>query len=227
MITANRFLLGACILGAATLSQAQTLSFWVNKTGDASNLTPATIYVLPNTTVSLAVYAKTTGMGNLIGLDTMFGYDQTSNVGASATSSGSGLTFNSLTWSAPFSTGDLSVQQGGGFGASGTRPYGTYASSTLITGNFGSIDGAGSKAFDIVLNVGALANGTVRTLTVFSALDGANPADSWSSSALNESLTAAGSSNYNVNIEVVPEPATFAAIGFSLAALARRKRNSA
>lgn len=227
MITANRFLIGAMILGGATLSQAQTLNYWVNKTGDASALTPSTIYVMPNSTVSLAVYAQTSGMGNLIGLDTLFGYDQTSTVGASATPAGSGLSFNSLTWNSPFSTGDLSVQQGGGFGASGTRPYGTYASSTLLTGNFGSLDGAGAKVFDIVLNIGALANGDSRTVTVFSAMNGANPADNWSSSALNESFIAAGSSNYTVNIEVVPEPATLAVLGLGLATLARRKRNSA
>ena len=215
------------ILGGATLSQAQTLSYWVNKTGDASALTPSTIYVMPNSTVSLAVYAQTSGMGNLIGLDTLFGYDPTSTVGASATPAGSGLSFNSLTWNSPFSTGDLSVQQGGGFGASGTRPYGTYASSTLLTGNFGSLDGAGAKVFDIVLNIGALANGDSRTVTVFSAMNGANPADNWSSSALNESFTAAGSSNYTVNIEVVPEPATLAVLGLGLATLARRKRNTA
>ena len=227
MITANRFLIGAIILGGATLSHAQTLSYWVNKTGDASALTPSTIYVLPNSTVSLAVYAQTSGMGNLIGLDTLLGYDQTSTVGASATPAGSGISFNSLTWNSPFSTGDLSVQQGGGFGASGTRPYGAYASSTLLTGNFGSLDGAGAKVFDIVLNIGALTNGDTRTVTVFSALNGANPADNWSSYALNESFTAAGSSNYTVNIEVVPEPATLAVLGLGLATLARRKRKSA
>jgi hypothetical protein len=58
-------------------------------------------------------------------------------------------------------------------------------------------------------------------------MNGANPADNWSSSALNESFTAAGSSNYTVNIEVVPEPATLAVLGLGLATLARRKRNSA
>lgn len=227
MITANRFLLGVVILGGASLSQAQSLSYWVNKTGDSSSLTPSTIYVMPNSTVSLAVYAKTAGMGNLIGLDTMFGYDTTSTVGAGATPAGSGLTFNSLSWSTPFSTGDLSVQQGGGFGASGSRPYGTYASSTLLTGNFGSIDGAGSKVFDIVLNVGALSFGDTRTVTVFSTLNGASPADNWSSYALNDSFTAAGANSYNVTIEVVPEPASIAAVGLGLAALARRKRKSA
>lgn len=227
MIKANRFLLGVVVLGAVSVSQAQTLSFWVNKTGDVAALTPATIYVLPSSTVSLAVYAQTTGMGNLIGLDTMFGYDSATSVGTGATPGGSGLTFNSLTWASPFSTGDVNVQQGGGFGASGTRPYGTYASATKITGDFGSIDGVGSKVFDIVLNIGALNNGDVRTVTVFSALNGSVPADNWSSSALNDSLTAAGSSNYSFNIQVVPEPATFAVIGVGLAALARRKRKSA
>ena len=227
MITANRFLFGVVILGGVTLSQAQTLSYWVNNTGDSASLTPATVYALPNSTISLSVYAKTTGMGNLIGLDTMFGYDSTTSVGAGATAGGSGVTFNSLAWNAPFSTGNLSVQQGGGFGASGSRPYGTYASSNLVTGNFGSIDGAGTKIFDIILNVGALSNGDTRTLTVFSALDGANPADNWSSYALNEAFTPAGSSNYTVTLQVVPEPATIAVLGLGLATLARRKRNSA
>lgn len=217
------------MLGGATLSQAQTLSFWVNKTGDPSTLTPSVISVSPSSTISLSVYAKTTGMTNLFGLDTLVGYDTTTTTGASATPGGSQLTFGSLTWAGPFAsatTPDVLVQQGGGFSASGSRPYGTLASATKSTGDWGSF-AAGVKAFDIVINVGALAIGETRTITIYSGLNGTLPADNWSSSAIDTNFQFAGANNYTVTLQAVPEPATLVVLGLGLVGIARRKRTAA
>jgi hypothetical protein len=217
----NRFGALVVVAGIAGVSSAQTVTSWFNLQGSASSSQPSTIAVMPGDTLTLSVYIRTTGVGsNIFNIGSMFGYDTTTSTGMSAVAGGSGITATNPVWAGGF--GSPTTLTGGGMAASGSRPFGKFTS-VFTTGTFSTADNTDIRLYDITLTVSnSLVNGDSRTLTLFNG-----GGDSWSSFIFRDGQTAQDNiANYSATLQVVPEPATMAAVGLGILAL-RRRRNRA
>ncbi len=214
---------------SALTANAQSVSMWWNKQGDAAATQPATVDVLAGSTVTLSFYMSTSNFtGGITQVYSMVGFDTTTSMGNSASPAGSGITLNgSVAWDTTSLPGgsNLGDTLGGGYGTSGTRPYGVWASYVRNTGNFGFTNSSNLHIFDVTLNVSnTLTAGTLRPVTIFSApsLPGFYDTEVWDTNNL-----AAAPQTYVANLRVVnpvPEPASLAALGIGAAALLRRRK---
>lgn len=234
----RRTTLIVAFLGGSVLANAQTASMWFNKFGDSSSLQPSTIEVLPGSTVKLSVYLSTASFANnLSAINVMFGYDSTTSTGTSAVPAGSGLTVayggtNSsptgvpITWNTAGLPGGSVLNKfgGGNDSSSSARPFGLWTS-ILNIGDFGFANTPAIKLFDIDVTVSnTLTNGTLRPITIYSAPTHNGTYDSSVSDSASINRFPA---TYVANLQVVPEPASMAAVGLGVALLARRRKSGA
>ncbi|RYG42642.1 PEP-CTERM sorting domain-containing protein [bacterium] len=218
-------------LGAVSQAQTQTVSFYFNVAGSPVTSQPGTIIVQPNSSVTLSVYLSTTNVGPTTSYGTLVGYTTTTGgAGFNATPIANGITPGATAF-APESAGALTNSRNAGASntVGGVRTYGVNNESALIAGTFPSADATPRRLYDITLNVGDLAIGTVRPISM--------EADSSSQTFTNFVTTLNGSttnylypnSRYVANLVVgspVPEPASLAALGLGALALLRRRRAS-
>jgi len=223
---------------SALSANAQSVSMWWNKSGDAATSQPATVDVLAGSTVTLSFYLTTAGFtGNLTTVSAMVGFDTTNTTGNGAVAGGSGITVAHggtnaaptgipLTWNtSAFSGGAVLNGFGGGFDASAaSRPFGLWTTNGTFS-DFGFSSTANTKMFDLTFTVdSSLAVGSLRPITIFTApsLPGA-----WDSEVFDANSVMAAPQTYIGNLRVVdpvPEPASLAVLGLGAAALLRRRK---
>lgn len=224
---------------SALTANAQTVSMWWNKSGDAATAQPGTVDVLAGSTVTLSFYLTTAGFtGNLTTVGAMVGFDTTNTTGNGAVAAGSGITVAHggtnaaptgvpITWNtSTFAGGAVLNGFGGGFdGSAATRPFGLWTSNLNLLGDYGFSSTSNTKMFDLTFTVdGSLTAGTLRPITIFSvpSLPGA-----WDSEVGDVNSVMAAPQTYTANLRIVnpvPEPASFAALSVGALVLLRRRK---
>lgn len=218
-------------LGAASQAQTQIVSFYFNVAGSTATSQPGTITVQPNSSVTLSVYLSTTNVGQTTSYGTLLGYTTTAgNAGTSATPVANGITAGATTF-APESASALTNSRNAGASntVGGVRSYGVNNEAGLITGFFPSADATPRRLYDVVLNVGNLAIGTVRPISLETDPTSVTNTSFVTTMTGNTTNYRYPASRYVANLVVgspVPEPATMAALGLGALALLRRRRAS-
>ena len=233
--TLTRFAALAAFSSSAIFANAQTVSMWWNKTGDAAVAAPGSFLDVQQGTasVNLSVYMTTAGFNfNLQNVSVMFGYDTTTTGGASAVAGGSGLSVTNVAapvWnSAGLANGSVFAGSFGGATApSGSRPWGLWE--TYVAGfgqDFGVSNVSALKLYSIQLNLApTLVAGDVRDVSIVAS----NPigAGAYDSNVSDIQNNVRNASTYTARIRIVntvPEPATFAVLGLGAFALLRRRK---
>lgn len=227
----------AAFAASALFANAQTASMYWNKQGDTAGLQPGQVDVLAGSTVTLSFYLNASNFtGPITTVSAMVGFDTTSSTGETAVAGGSGITVAHggtngaptsipLTWDTTnFGGGVLINKFGGGFAASGSRPFGLSTFNGTF-GDFGFTNATSRHMFDLTFTVDpSLTAGTLRPITIFGV---PSLPSAWDSEVSDSNSITAAVATYTANLHVVssvPEPASLAVLSVGAVALIRRRR---